>query len=194
MNSSLYRDLAVVARAGRIVLRHRSLADGPDEYRWQRDPELARYNGVDPLTIPYSEFIEAMDREIRTVDATRDGFAIETIDGQHIGTAVFYNGSHANSSAEIGMFIGEPAYQSGGYGREAAIAFTRYLFGMRPFTRIYMHALDWNERAQRTFAAIGYDVTGQVERGPATLVRMEARREYWLLADMEGSYDRYLRS
>ncbi len=194
MSNSLYRDLAVVARAGRITLRHRTLADAPNEYRWQRDPELARFNGVDPITMPYSEFLENFDREVRTIDATREGFAIEASDGQHIGTALFYNGSHASSSVEIGMFIGEPAFQSGGYGREAAICFVRHIFATRPFTRIYMHALDWNERARRTFAAIGFDPTAEVIRGTDTLVRMEARREYWLLADLEARYDSYLHS
>lgn len=192
MSGSLYRDLAVVARAGRITLRRRSLADAPNEYRWQRDPDLARFNGVAPVTSPYSEFLEVLDRELRTVDSSRDGFAIEAGDAQHIGTAVFYNGNHANSSVEIGMFIGEPAYQSGGYGREAAICLVRHIFSTRPFTRIYLHALDWNERARRTFAAIGFEEVGPVIRHHDTLVRMEARREYWLLADLEGHFDRYL--
>jgi RimJ/RimL family protein N-acetyltransferase len=186
------REWLVVARAGRVTLRRRVAADAIDEYRWNRDPDIARQHGQEPISRPFSDYLAEFERDIRIVDSTRDAFAIEIADGTHIGTAAFYGGNHALGTVEIGMTIGETAHQSKGLGREAAIAFLRYLFAERPFARIIMHALTWNERAIRCFAALGFTETGRVHRGEDVLVRMEVAREWWLLWDAEGRFDRYV--
>lgn len=192
MTSAAEREWLVVSRAGRITLRRRTAADALSEYRWNRDPEIQRQHGQPPMTRPFSEFLAEYERDLRIVDSTRDAFAIEANDGHHIGTAAFFNGNHASSSVEIGMTIGETARQSAGLGRQAAIAFLRYLFAERPFSRVYMHALTWNERAIRCFAALGFEETGQVQRSGETLVQMAVAREWWLMWDGEGRFDRYL--
>ncbi len=192
MTSPAEREWLVVARAGRVTLRRRTPADALDEYRWNRDPEIARQHGQPPITRPFTEFLAEFERDLRIVDSTRDSFAIEDEVGAHIGTAAFYNGNHAEGTVEIGMTIGETARQSAGLGRQAAIAFLRYLFNERPFSRVYMHALTWNERAIRCFAALGFGETGQVVRGGETLLRMDVAREWWLMWDGEGRFERYL--
>ncbi len=169
------------------------MADAVDEYRWERDPELARFNGNIPSSRPFSEFLDEFERDLRIVDSTRETFAIETDAGDHIGSVSFYNGNHRDGAAEIGMTIGEPTQQGAGYGREAAIAFMRYLFAERPFSRIRMHALEWNERAIRCFAAIGFAESSRVLRGQHVMVRMDVSREWWLLWDQEGRFERFLR-
>ncbi len=193
MRETSAQDLLVVSRAGRVRIRQRVMADALDEYRWLRDPEISRHNGEPPITRSFSEFVDDFERELRIVDSTRETFAIETVEGEHIGSVSFYYGNHSESAAEIGMTIGETSQQGAGYGREAAIAFMRYLFSQRPFSRIRMHALDWNERAIRCFAAIGFAETARVQRGPNLMVRMDVSREWWLLWDLEGRFDRYLR-
>ena len=193
MTAASATDLLFVARAGRVRIRRRVVADAIDEYRWERDPEIARHNGLPPATRSFTDFLNEFEHELRIVDSTRETFAIETHAGEHIGSVSFYHGNHAESAAEIGMTIGEPSQQSAGYGREAAIAFLRYLFAERPFSRIRMHALEWNERAIRCFAAIGFAEGGRVLRGTNVMVRMDVSREWWLLWDQEGRFERYLK-
>lgn len=192
MSSVADRDWLVVARAGGVILRRRTPADAIDEYRWNRDPEIQRQHGQAPTTRPFSEFLAEYERDLRIVDSTRDAYAIDALDGTHIGTAAFYNGSHALGTVEIGMTIGETTHQSAGLGRQAAIVFLRCLFSERPFSRVYMHALTWNERAIRCFAALGFGETGHVEQAGETMVRMDVAREWWLMWDGEGRFDRYL--
>lgn len=191
MTSAADREWLVVGRAGRITLRRRLPADALAEYRWNRDPELQRQHGQPPMTRPFSEFLADYERDLRIVDSTRDSFAIETA-GDHIGTVAFFNGNHSLSSVEIGMTIGDVSRQGGGLGRQAAIAFLRYLFAQRPFSRVYMHALTWNERAIRCFAALGFEETGHVERGGERMLQMAVAREWWLMWDGEGRFERYL--
>lgn len=182
----------VISRAGRVILRHRRLEDAPDEYRWRKEPELARLDGTKPTTLSYAEYLEELRRDLRVVDATRCMMAIDTHSGRHIGTTIFYNGDHAASQVEIGMSIGEPDFQGGGYGREAAIALLRHLFHERPFATVYMHAFEWNLRAIRCFAALGFEEVARLERNGEVFVRMETQRNWWLFWDDQGRFERYL--
>jgi RimJ/RimL family protein N-acetyltransferase len=181
-----------VSSAGRIVIRERTLADAPDEYRWRRDEELARFDGTRPTTLPYSAFIEEFRRDLRFVEASRAAFAIDTHDGIHIGSIIFYNGDHSGSRVEIGMSIGERDYWSDGYGREAAIAFLRYLWDQRPFATVYLHAFDWNTRAIRCFAGLGFEEVRRLVRDDTLFVEMETHRNWWLFWDNEGRFERYI--
>jgi hypothetical protein len=49
--------------------------------------------------------------------------------------------------------------------------------------------LEWNERAARAFERAGYERTARVYRAEQWLLRLEARREWWLLWDSEGRFD-----
>ena len=45
--------------------------------------------------------------------------------------------------------------------------------------RVYLHTLDWNVRAQKAFAAVGFRDCGRLRRGDNRFHVMEVRRE-WL--------------
>jgi hypothetical protein len=48
--------------------------------------------------------------------------------------------------------------------------------------------LEWNERAIRSFRAAGFADAARVFRDNEWFLRMEARREWWLLWDAEGRF------
>ncbi|MGH2632580.1 MAG: GNAT family N-acetyltransferase [Tepidiformaceae bacterium] len=182
------RDSLVVARSPRLRLRYKVPDDALDDYAWARDPETARFNGSPPRDQPFPAFLAEFEHEVAFGPPGRQPFAIETLDEVHIGNLMYYNANDTRDTAEFGMTIGTEAYRDRGYGREAAVAFLRFAWQTYPFRTMYLHTLEWNERARRSFAAAGFEPVARVQRGPGTFVRMEAHREWWLLHDIEGRF------
>lgn len=169
----------IVARGSRVIVRRKCRADAPDDYRWRSDPEVARYDGVEPLTISYADFVGLHVAELSYSDNRRQVFAIDTIEGQHIGNLMFYNASAETRQAELGVSIGEEAFRGKGYGTEALVAFVRFLWEEYPFGRLQLHTFEWNARARASFEHAGFQAVARVARGSDVLIRMVASRETW---------------
>ena len=178
----------VLASGSTVRIRLRVRADGHDEFRWRSDPETSRFDGRPPNKDPFERFIDAFGYELAYGRTDREQFAIDTVDGQHIGTIMLYNLGRDGDSAELGISIGEPAARDRGLGREAITVFLRWVWNNRPVRIVYLHALAWNERAIRAFRAAGFDDSARVFRDSQELLRMEVRREWWMLWEMEGRF------
>jgi RimJ/RimL family protein N-acetyltransferase len=177
----------VIARTPRLRIRARIRSDADDEFRWRSDPDLAHYDGAQPRIESFEQFLQAFSYDLAFGHVNREAFALDTADALHIGTIMYYNADL--DSAELGLSIAIPEFWGGGYGREAITAFLRFIWAQRSFRRIYLHALAWNERAIRSFQAAGFELTSTVDRNGQAFVRMDARREFWLLADSAGRFD-----
>lgn len=178
----------VLASGPNVRIRLRVRADGYDEFRWRSDPETSRFDGRPPNTDPFERFIDAFGYELAYGRTDREQFAIDTADGRHIGTIMLYNLGRDGDSAELGISIGDPAERGRGLGREAITIFLRWVWNNRPVRIVYLHALAWNERAIRAFHAAGFDDSARVFRDSQELLRMEVRREWWMLWEMEGRF------
>lgn len=178
----------VVAAGPRLRIRRKHRDDALDDYAWRRDPDLARYDGREPLDESFTDFLARFEYDLRFESPRERAFAIETHEGEHIGSVMYYGLTSTLESAEFGISIGRRDYQSRGYGREATIVFLRYLWETTPIRSIVLHALEWNERAIRCFTGAGFEAAGRAERQGHSLVRMEARREWWLFHDGEGRF------
>lgn len=183
-----HADPLVVVDCGEFRIRHKRLHDAIDDYAWRRDPETARFDGNAPITLTYSQFYAQFERDILFRPDGHCSYALESPDGVHFGNLVYYNVAAARSSVEFGMTIGLPAYRDRGLGTVAAIAFLRHLWETTPFRLIYLHTLEWNERAVRAFRRAGFEDAERVCRNGQWFLRMEARREWWLMWDMEGRF------
>ncbi len=182
------RDHLVVAAGPRLRIRHKLRDDAIDEYAWRRDPENARLNGMPPFREGFARFLQVFEYDLAFGQADRAHFAIETPDGVHIGSIMYYNADHGSEAAEFGISIGDRRFRGDGLGREATITFLRYAWQAFPFRTFYLHTLDWNERALNCFRACGFNELALIERSGERYIRMEARREWWLLWEMEGRF------
>ena len=182
------RDHLVVAAGPRLRIRHKLRDDAIDEYAWRRDPENARLNGMPPFREGFARFLQVFEYDLAFGQADRAHFAIETPDGVHIGSIMYYNADHGSEAAEFGISIGDRRFRGAGLGREATITFLRYAWQAFPFRTFYLHTLDWNERALNCFRACGFNELAIIERNGERYIRMEARREWWLLWEMEGRF------
>lgn len=182
------KERLVVAQGPTVRIRRKVREDAIDEYMWRRDPENAKYNGMPPFGDGFTRFLQAFEYDLTVGHTDREQFAIETVNGAHIGTVMYYNADLSRDTAEFGISIGDPRYRGKGIGREASIVFLGFLWKAYPFRVLHLHTLDWNERARRCFVSAGFNELAYIQRGNETFIRMEARREWWLLWEMEGRF------
>jgi [ribosomal protein S5]-alanine N-acetyltransferase len=175
-----------VARGTLIRLRRKRLEDAETDYQWRRDPELARFDAASPLRSSFQDFLVSYTEDIRYPSPFRRVFAIEDLDGRHIGNVMYYNIDERRGEAELGITIGDKRYWGHGYGTDAVRSFIHYLCTDAGLRRIYLNTLDWNVRAQQSFKKAGFAPIGVNRRGVHTFVTMEFRREW--LADPETAH------
>ncbi len=172
---------------GRLTrLRRKRVSDAEADYTWRRDPELARFDAASPLRSSFQEYLAGYVDDLRFPSPYRRVFAIEDLDGNHIGNLMYYNIDERRGEAELGVTIGDKRYWSHGYGSDAVHAFVRYLFVEAGMRRIYLNTLDWNVRAQQAFRKAGFQAIGINRRGFHTFLTMEFRREWMPDAPDQG--------
>lgn len=174
MSDLLFDD--VVARGRRTVVRRKRLSDVEDEFRWRSDAELAHFDASRPAQTPFANYERNWAFDFRFTDMPRRSFAIEAENGRHIGNVMYYNHDATRGEAEIGISIGERDYWDAGYGTDALSALVRVLFSETGLQRLYLHTLDWNLRAQRSFRKAGFRECGTSWRDSHTFVMMEVLR------------------
>ena len=169
----------VIARGRRTTMRRKRMADAADEYAWRSDEELARFDASNPTRVPFVDYQRNWSFDLRFTDAGARSFAVEDERGRHIGNIMYYNYDGARREAELGISIGRQDCWSQGYGRDAVTAFVSHLFETTELQRLYLHTLEWNERAYRAFAGAGFARCRTAWRNGSTFLVMELRRE-WL--------------
>jgi ribosomal-protein-alanine N-acetyltransferase len=174
------------ALAGRkVILREKRLSDASNDYEWRCDPELARYDAAPPLRLSFREFMLYYTEQLRQVNETRRWFAIESLDGTHIGNCMYYDLDWVKKQAKVGIIIGDRRYWSMGYGTDAVMTLVSHVFRELGLERVYLDTLDWNTRAQRCFRKCGFEICGYATSKGYHFVVMELRRS-WLERPQSG--------
>jgi RimJ/RimL family protein N-acetyltransferase len=163
----------------RIKIRHKRISDARDDYAWQTDPELARLDATDPLTMTYQQFLSEFTFDLCYPSSNRHEFGVETTEGLHIGNCVYYNVNQAESKTEMGIMIGNREYWNKGYGTETVNALVDYVFNHTNLERVYLTTLDWNLRAQKCFKKCGFQECGELVRDEHIFILMAISRPEW---------------
>lgn len=161
----------------RIKLRQKKLSDAIEDYSWQIDPELSALDAALTLSISYQQYLAEYMFELRYPSANRFEFAIDTLNGEHIGNCVYYNVDTDENKAELGIMIGNRDYWDKGYGAEAVNTLLDYIFAKTSLRKIYLTTLVWNIRAQKCFKRCGFVECGQVHRDGSTFLVMVINSE-----------------
>ena len=166
--------------SGKIQLRNKKLSDAANDYAWQSDSELARLDAASTLCMNFSQYLAEYAFELRLVPSHYDyWFAVDTLDGIHIGNCGYYHIDRMKKEAELGIMIGNRDYWDKGYGADAVIAVLDYLFGEMDFQRVYLKTLESNQRAQRCFQKCGFIPCGKMTRNGHNFLLMEINCEQW---------------
>jgi RimJ/RimL family protein N-acetyltransferase len=167
-------------KGGKVIIREKRMSDAADDYSWRSDSELARLDAAMTLKIPYKHFLTSYTDEISRSSSRRQRFAIDTLDGKHIGNCMYYNIDRLRGEAELGIMIGDRDYWSKGYGTDAVTALLGHIFNTMDIERVYLNTLEWNIRAQRCFEKCGFIPCRRRRRFNGTFVVMEMYRHLWL--------------
>lgn len=170
----------------KIVLREKKLDDALDDYTWQSDAELARLDAAPRLTISFYQYLMDYTDELRYSSLTRRAFAIDTLDGRHIGNCGYYGIDEARGDTELGIIMGDRDYWDQGYGADAVNTLVDYIFRATRLNRIHLKTLDWNTRAHRCFQKCGFAPCGRLNRDGYNFLLMETFRHQRQLPQQEG--------
>ena len=163
----------------KVNLRDKKLSDARKDYNWQTDPELVQLDAAPLVTAHFSQYLLDYSMQSRRPTSTKRIFAVETLDGEHIGNCTYYGVDDARGEAELGIMIGDRSYWDKGYGTDAVVALASHIFLHTNLKRIHLKTLDWNKRAERCFQKCGFMPCGNLNRDGHRFVVMELRRERW---------------
>ncbi len=163
----------------KVILRDKKLADARDDYTWQTDPELTRLDAVPLLTGTFAQYLSDYASQLRYPSAAKHQFAIETLEGKHIGNCVYYGINEDEGEAELGIMIGNSGYWDKGYGTAAVAILLSHIFRQTSLRRIYLKTLDWNGRAQKCFKKCGFTPYNHLAKDGFRFVLMEIYRHQW---------------
>ena len=91
---------------------------------------------------------------------------------------MLYDLSFRQKHCELGILIGNRMYWNKGYGTEVVSLLLQKGFASNEINTMYLHTLDWNVRAQKSFLKAGFKKKSQVRRNGFLFVKMEACKEY----------------
>lgn len=166
-------------------LREKGLGDAGHDYRWQTDPELAALDAVSLPSFSYPEYLARYAVELRYPSTQRQRFAVETLDGEHIGNCTYYAINTKRGEAEIGIMIGNRDYWDKGYGVDAVTNLLELIFRETRLNRIYLKTLVDNTRAQKCFSKCGFIPCGHLKRDGYNFILMELHRRQWLEKELK---------
>jgi RimJ/RimL family protein N-acetyltransferase len=163
----------------KIKIRNKKLSDARNDYKWQTDAELAKLDAVPPLTISYAQYLLDYTWELQFNYPTRRRFAVETLDGKHIGNCSYYDINKNKGEAELGIMIGNRDYWDKGYGTDTVLILANHIFQETKLNRVYLKTLETNTRAQKCFEQCGFIRYGHMSRDSYNFVLMELHRKQW---------------
>ena len=163
----------------RIKLRDKKLSDVRDDYRWESNPELSRLDAATPLTISFPEYLLSHASAVHGTSSSRRVFAIDTLDGKHIGNCVYYGIDELAGEAELGIMIGNSDYWNKGYGAEAVTLLLGYIFSHTTLNRVHLKTLETNYRAQKCFRKCGFIHYEHAVRDGYSFMLMQIYRKDW---------------
>ncbi len=169
----------VQLQGARIILRDKRIEDAEQDYIWRSDPELARLDAAYPLTMSFERYLKIFEDQLRYPTPGSHHFSTDTLDGKFIGNCMYYDLDSVNMQAELGIVIGDREYWSNSYGYDAVTTLLEHMFGERNLKRVYLHTLEWNHRAQRSFQKSGFNTVKPVRRMSQDFLLMEVLSDDW---------------
>ncbi len=143
----------------KIRLRALEREDIPAFVRWFNDPEVRRHL---LLHLPMSTAQEEKWFEEHVLNGANIILGIEIPDSKLIGNIGLHRANHKDSSAELGIVIGEKEYWSAGYGTDAIMTLLKFAFEELNLHRVYLRVDADNPRGIRCYEKCGFQHEGKM--------------------------------
>jgi RimJ/RimL family protein N-acetyltransferase len=131
---------------------------------WLNDPEVTARTLIGDFPIGKLAEEAWFDRCTATdpMVATDVVFAIETLDGKHIGVTGIHMIEWRHRAAKTGTLIGPADCRGKGYGSEAVVIRTRYAFEVLGLRLLISEVFDDNQAMRRALEKAGYRKVGVI--------------------------------
>ena len=147
----------------RIRLRAMERDDVSQFYKWVNDPEVTRGLSIF-LPISMVDEMSWFD-SLAKRDQKEKPLAIEMRKGRSwklIGNCGVFEFDPVNSSAELGILIGEKKEWNKGYGTETMLLLARHCFETLNLNRVCLRVYAGNLRAKRSYEKAGFVEEGRL--------------------------------
>ncbi len=142
-----------------VTLRAITEADYLTLTGFKNDVEVELLGGGNPpRPSSLASITEFFDNLAKDKDALN--FGIEA-DGALIGDCGLFHVDRRNGTAEVGIGIGNRDYWGRGYGRQAMRLLLGYGFDIQNLRKIWLETLGHNDRAIRSYRAVGFVEEGR---------------------------------
>lgn len=155
-------------RGEAVTLRPPRGSDAEAAYAWDRDPELAAWNGRAPISLSFPA--ARRDYLARWKDPAVKTFVIEA-DDEPVGMATLYD--FRRGGCELGIKIGPQKLRGRGYASEAVELLVAYAFDDLGLQAVRGSTLAHNTRMRRVFEKLGF-----VEVGDGSIISRYDNRRY----------------
>jgi RimJ/RimL family protein N-acetyltransferase len=132
---------------------------------WLNDPEITRWTLIGDLPLCRLFEEDFFDRASRATVADGDlSFAVETLEGEHIGFSGLHKIDWRNGVATTGTILGRRDLWGRGYGTDAARVRAHYAFDVLGLRLLLSEAMDGNLASLRMLLRAGYREVGRIPR------------------------------
>jgi RimJ/RimL family protein N-acetyltransferase len=154
---AIHAEEVEVLRGESVTLRPPRASDVEAAYAWDRDPELAAWNGRSPISISLSA--ARRDYLARWEDPSVKTFIMEAGEPREsIGMVTLYD--FRNAGCELGIKIGPQDLRGKGYASEAVELLVGYAFDSLGLEVVRGSTLSHNERMRRVFEKNAFTQVG----------------------------------
>lgn len=126
---------------------------------WVNDPEVTEWLLIGDFPLSRLSQRDWFEKASRNQD-TDITFAIETLDGQHIGNSGIHQINMRHGTCSTGSLIGEKSMWGKGYGTDASRVRAHYCFHVLGLRMLYSGYLEGNDRSRRMSEKAGYRECG----------------------------------
>ncbi len=141
----------------KVNLRPLSKADIPTLTRWINDPEIRDFiaNILPQTETQEEEWLSKLGSDNKNIV-----LAIETREGELIGSMGIHGINWADRICTTGAIIGEKKYWGKGFGTDAKMHLLNYIFNTLNLRKVYSSAIAFNKRSQQYSLHCGYKIEG----------------------------------
>ncbi len=134
-------------------------------FEYLNDVELQLLSSEDPpMPMEYERVVRNFEQHLERPRGETVWFGIEVQGGKFIGQCLLHRFDHAARTCELGITIGDRDYMNRGYGRDVVRLLTRYAFRLLNIEKVYLTTNGSNVRAQKSFAAAGFEIEARLRR------------------------------
>lgn len=140
-----------------VRLRALAVDDAERNAKWLSDLETARLvrgGGAMPLSIAEEQRWIEQNSGAHKGDACH--FAIDTLDGRHIGVCSYNSVNWRNRTCMVGWFIGDKDMRGRGYGSDMIKLLLSICFDELDMHKVSLAVFSYNEAAVRLYERLGF--------------------------------------